>query len=535
MPDMPKIDIRPDYWEIVRSILKKHIPHYAVWAFGSRAKWTAKEYSDLDLAVITDKPLPLDVSASLSDEFSESDLPWKVDVVDWATTSESFRKIIERDKVVVQEGRQGLGMAGEWISMTMGEVTDWASGGTPPKANPAYWGGEIPWISASSMKTGRLYDSDRTLTDEGLEKGSRLATQGTILLLVRGSELHKRIPVGIAMRDVAFNQDVKALRARAPLDSKFLYYWLAGNESFLLGKVEHTGIGAGKLDTAVLKNLHILIPPLPEQRAIAHILGTLDDKIELNRRRNQTLEAMTRALFKDWFVDFGPVRAKMAGQEPYLPADLWQRFPDRLDNEGKPEGWDERPLDEVADFLNGLALQKFPATDHDDSLPVIKIAELRNGISAKSDRASREVPAKYIIKDGDFLFSWSGSLLAKFWTEDEGALNQHLFKVTSERYPMWFVSHWVHHHLEEFQAIAASKATTMGHIQRGHLKAAMTICPPDDVVERMGVVMAPLVEQAIQNELESRNLAQLRDTLLPKLISGELRIKDAERFLEAAL
>jgi len=241
---------------------------------------------------------------------------------------------------------------------------------------------------------------------------------------------------------------------------------------------------------------------------------------------------MARALFKDWFVDFGPVRAKMEARDPYLPADLWRLFPDRLDDEGKPEGWEMQPLDEIADFLNGLALQKFPATDLDDSLPVIKIAELRNGVSAKSDRASREVPAKYVIKDGDFLFSWSGSLLAKFWTEGEGALNQHLFKVTSERYPMWFVSHWVHHHLEEFQAIAASKATTMGHIQRGHLKTAMTLCPPADVLERLGAVMAPLVEQSIHKELESRSLAQLRDTLLPQLISGELRIADAERFIE---
>lgn len=285
-------------------------------------------------------------------------------------------------------------------------------------------------------------------------------------------------------------------------------------------------------DKGALADFKFLLPPINEQRAIAHILGTLDDKIELNRRRNQTLEAMARALFKDWFVDFGPVRAKMEGREPYLPADLWQLFPDRLDDEGKPEGWSEQPLDEIADFLNGLALQKFRAIDPSDSLPVIKIAELRNGVSAKSDRASREVPAKYIIRDGDFLFSWSGSLLAKFWTEGEGALNQHLFKVTSESYPMWFVSHWVHHHLEEFQAIAASKATTMGHIQRGHLKAAMTLCPPEHVLERLGVVMAPLVEQSIHNELESRRLAQLRDTLLPKLISGELRIADAEKFLE---
>src|SRR5690606_3772071 len=271
----------------------------------------------------------------------------------------------------------------------------------------------------------------------------------------------------------------------AEADARFVEYLLRSHEyrAWVIGSA--TGTTVKHTSPSRIEAFRTLVPPPTEQRAIAHILGTLDDKIELNRRRNQTLEAMARALFKDWFVDFGPVRAKMEGREPYLPADLWQLFPDRLDDEGKPEGRSDHPLDENADFLNGLALQKFRATDPNDSLPVIKIAELRNGVSAKSDRASREVPAKYIIKDGDFLFSWSGSLLAKFWTEGEGALNQHLFKVTSESYPMWFVSHWVHHHLDEFQAIAASKATTMGHIQRGHLKAAMTLCPPKYVLEKL--------------------------------------------------
>jgi len=326
---------------------------------------------------------------------------------------------------------------------------------------------------------------------------------------------------------LVFNPSAKA-------DARFVEYLLRSHEyrAWVVGSA--TGTTVKHTSPSRIEGFRTLVPPPDEQRAIAHILGTLDDEIELNRRRNQTLEAMACAIFKDWFVDFGPVRAKVEGREPYPPTDLRQLFPDRLDDAGKPEGWIERPLDEIADFLNGLALQKFPATNPDDSLPVIKIAELRNGVSAKSDRASRKVPSKYIIKDGNFLFSWSGSLLAKFWTEGEGALNQHLFKVTSERYPMWFVSHWVHHHLEEFQAIAASKATTMGHIQRGHLKAAMTLCPPGDVLERLGVVMAPLVEQSILNELQSRRLAQLRDTLLPKLISGELRIADAEKFIERA-
>ena len=322
------------------------------------------------------------------------------------------------------------------------------------------------------------------------------------------------------------------IRARpddARVDSLFLYYFF---NSFiglhLLGTIRRQVAVAG-ITGRDLSELEIPVPSLPEQRAIAHILGALDDKIELNRRMNATLEEMARALFKDWFVDFGPTRAKMEGRAPDLPPRLAALFPDRLDEQGKPEGWEEKPLDKIADFLNGLALQKFPGENEANSLPVIKIAELRNGITANSNRASRKVPSQYVVQDGDFLFSWSGSLLAKFWTGGEGALNQHLFKVTSDLYPAWFFSEWVQHHLDEFQSIAASKATTMGHIQRGHLKAAKTICPRDHIVERMGDMMAPLIEHIIRNELESRTLAALRDTLLPKLISGEIRVNDAEK------
>ena len=193
------------------------------------------------------------------------------------------------------------------------------------------------------------------------------------------------------------------------------------------------------------------------------------------------------------------------------------------------------PLDEVANFLNGLALQKFPPIAGEPSLPVIKIADLRVGTSAKSNRASFDLPDKYIIQDGDFIFSWSGSLLAKFWSYGPGALNQHLFKVSSDKFPAWFYSQWVWHHLEEFQQIAASKATTMGHIQRGHLKSAMCIVPPSDTIKNLGEFIAPLHEMAMANELESRALAQTRDLLLPKLMSGEIRVGEAAKTLEGAL
>jgi type I restriction enzyme S subunit len=326
------------------------------------------------------------------------------------------------------------------------------------------------------------------------------------------------------------------MRAKKKSDELFTYYITRHPDFRTFAEQQKSGTsGRQRVAWQSLVDYE-LADLLPVDRAeIAATLGALDDKIELNRRMNETLEAMARALFRDWFVDFGPTRAKMAGTAPYLSPDLWALFPDSLDDAGKPEEWAERPLDEIADFLNGLALQKFPGENEPDSLPVIKIAELRNGITEKSNRASRKVPSKYVVQDGDFLFSWSGSLLAKFWTGGEGALNQHLFKVTSGHYPGWFFSEWVQHHLEEFQIIAASKATTMGHIQRGHLKAAKTTCPPDPVIEQMGKLMVPLIARIVNNELESRTLAQTRDLLLPRLMSGELRVAGAERAVEAVL
>jgi type I restriction enzyme, S subunit len=240
--------------------------------------------------------------------------------------------------------------------------------------------------------------------------------------------------------------------------------------------------------------IEIALPPLPIQRRIAVILGALDDKIECNRRINQTLEAIADTFFKHWFLD--------------------------SDN-----GWESKPLNEVATFLNGLALQKYPPKDG-ASLPVIKIAELHRGVTESSDRASANIPSQYIVGDGDILFSWSGSLDVCVWCNGRGALNQHLFKVTSANYPKWFYYQWVKHHLPEFRAIAAGKATTMGHIQREHLHQALVVIPPSETLQMMTNKMQPLLDQIINNNLESSTLTRTRDYLLPKLLSGEVEVEE---------
>src|SRR5262249_14844890 len=162
----------------------------------------------------------------------------------------------------------------------------------------------IPWVSAKDLKVFRLHDAEDHVTAEAIDAGSRLAPAGSTFLLVRGMTLHNDVPICVAMRDMAFNQDIKALQPKAGVDASFLTYWLLAKKRTLLRSVDFAGHGTGRLNTDTLKAMSVALPSLPEQKAIAAVLGTLDDKIELNRRMNATLEAMARALFQSWFVDF---------------------------------------------------------------------------------------------------------------------------------------------------------------------------------------------------------------------------------------
>lgn len=252
---------------------------------------------------------------------------------------------------------------------------------------------------------------------------------------------------------------------------------------------------------------------------------------------NETLEAMAQALFKSWFVDFDPVRAKADGRAPGLPKPLADFFPARLVSSelGEiPEGWDVLPLDEIADYVNGAACQKFPPQPGRETLPVIKIRELNQGVSDQTDRVGVDFPDKHLAADGDVLFSWSGTLTCKVWTGGPGFVNQHVFKVSSDRFPRWFYLHWTNHHLDVFKGIAADKATTMGHIKRSHLTEALCAVPDIELLEAASGLIKPVDERLVKSELEMRTLGVLRDSLLPKLVSGELRVDDAERFVEGA-
>ncbi len=256
--------------------------------------------------------------------------------------------------------------------------------------------------------------------------------------------------------------------------------------------------GLGHVTIADLKRIDVTLPSLAEQRRIAEILSSLDDKIELNNAINRNLEEQAQALFRNWFIDFAPFGGKMPGE------------------------WKEGTLSEIADYLNGLAMQKFRPKDNEIGLPVLKIKELRQGFPEDdAERCSPDIKPEYIVNDGDVIFSWSGSLLVDIWCGGKCGLNQHLFKVTSQKHDKWFYYLWTKRHLDHFIALAADKATTMGHIKREELDKAEVCIPSEADYKKIGATLEPIIDAIIFHRIENQQLIKLRDTLLPKLMSGE--------------
>ena len=376
---------------------------------------------------------------------------------------------------------------------------------------------------ANELASSKAYREDIVITHRG--------TLGQVGLIPESSKYDEYV-VSQSQLKMSFDKD--------KVDPYFVYYFLRSpiGQSRLLANTSQVGVPAIAQALTTLRKLEIPLPPKNTQSQITGILRNLDDRITLLRASNTTLEAIAQALFKSWFVDFDPVHAKQQGRAPEgMDAQTAALFPDSFEESELgmvPKGWEVKALDQIADYLNGLALQKFPPTGVDD-LPVIKIAQLRKGDSVGADKASRAIKPEYIIKDGDVLFSWSGSLEVEVWCGGEGALNQHLFKVTSKDYPKWLYLLATKFFLNEFRQIAASKATTMGHIQRKHLSDAKLAIPKKDLLEKASSVFEPILERYIANSLQAKDLAELRDTLLPRLISGQLRLPEAQAAVEGAL
>lgn len=395
------------------------------------------------------------------------------------------------------------------VSMVLSDLVDVIGGGTPKTTEESYWNGSIPWLSVKDFCGDKkyVYNTEKSITEEGLNNSStKLLHKDNIIISARGTvgEL-AMIPY-----DMAFNQSCFGLIPKGNNDPHFVYYLLKDKVRSL--KSQTQGSVFDTITKATFDRIECADYSEEDQRRIASILSSLDRKIELNNKINADLEEMAQAIFKNWFVDFEPFK-----NGKFVDSELGMI----------PEGWKVGRLTEIASYMNGLAMQKFPPENNEDSLPVLKIKELGQGFcGTDSDRCSCNIKDECKIHNGDVIFSWSGTLLVDVWCGGDCGLNQHLFKVTSKDYPKWFYYYWTKHHLQEFIHIAKDKAVTMGHIKRGHLEEAMVAIPDNDSMEKAHELFEPILSKMISLRLESSRLSTLRDTLLPRLMSGELEIPE---------
>ncbi len=492
------IAITVEQHDTIVAILERIVPHCTVWAFGSRYHGTHREHSDLDVVLIGDAALPLLTMADVKDAFQESNLPFRVDVLDWHATSEAFRNVIKAGYAVLQYAR--------WREVRLGEVVESIS-----QTHKLDKDKIIP-INTSDIFDGKLLNHE--YVDKKKLKGQfKKSFQIGDIIYSEIRPHNKRFAyIEFNSEDYIASTRLMVIRKKnEKILSKYLYQILKSEEmiSSLQTIAESRSGTFPQITFSELSRIKIVLPSCDEQQAIAATLSCLDDKIELNNRINKNLEEMAQAIFKSWFVDF----------EPFQDGEFEESELGMI-----PKGWRVGSLDEVANYVNGLAMQKHRPKS-EKYIPVIKIKELNQEMfDSNSDKASEDIPKQYIIENGDVIFSWSGTLLVKIWTGGKGALNQHLFKVTSDKYEQWFYYFWTLHHLSKFRAIANDKATTMGHIKRSHLSESKVIIPDAYNLSKLNYLMTPLLRQVIDNNIQNGALREQRDTLLPKLMSGEIRI-----------
>lgn len=366
----------------------------------------------------------------------------------------------------------------------LSDCVDIISGGTPKKSISEYWNGNIPWITIRDFNSKYPKTVNEYITEEGLEhSAAKLSENKDILISARGT-------VGEVMMVHAgytFNQSIYGLRVKKDIAiSEYIYYWLVANKE-IFAKNVHGSV----FDTITRKtfdHIQIELPNIADQLVIVHKLNSIDSKIMINEAINTNLEKISTEFFHNWLSNTHSDKKKS--------------------------------LDSIANYKNGLAMQKFRPINIKESLPVVKIRELNQGhTDSNSDLCRKDIDESVQINTGDIIFSWSGTLLLDLWAGNEAGLNQHLFKVTSNDYPSWFIYEWTKYYLQEFQLIAKSKATTMGHIKRSNLKESFAIIPDDNEWTKLNNLLGPIFDNKIKIRKQNLILRQIKNQLLAKLLN----------------
>ena len=371
-----------------------------------------------------------------------------------------------------------------WKDCSIGELGRVITGKTPSTKESSLWNGNIPFVTPKDIQgIKRINHTERFVTVKGMNcvKGAILPPNAVCVSCIGNIGY-----TGMTKTLCITNQQINSVIVNKDNDPDFVFYLFRSLWSFFK-HYEGQSTTLSILNKQQFSNIRV------------PILAAFDNKIETNQQINDNLLQQAQSIFTQEFLTLN-----------------------RL-----PNGWQESSLLGIADYLNGLAMQKYRPTGEEYGLPVLKIKELRQGFcDSNSELCSPSIKPEYIVHDGDVIFSWSGSLLVDFWCGGTCGLNQHLFKVTSSKYDKWFYYAWTNHHLDKFAAIAAGMATTMGHIKREELAKAEVLIPSKSDYDRIGGLLSPLYDLVIANRIENRKLAALRDELLPRLMSGQIDVSE---------
>ena len=548
------VDIRPDHLRIVQDVLETHLPAgVKVWVFGSRAQWSAREGSDLDLALEMEGEAELDrrTMDAVADAFEDSDLPYGVDIVDLNQVSERFRTIVATHKVrlPIEVGQdKNRCQDDEWREVALGDLIEIKHGfafkGAGIHDEPR---GDI-LLTPGNFAIGGGFKADRFKYYDGHVPDEFVLNEGD--LLVTMTDLSKQsdtlgypalVPASPHGHRYLHNQRLGKIipKGEQELCSRYIYYVMCGAAYRQEVLASATGTTVKHTAPERIKQYRFKLPTLPHQRATAHILGTLDDRIALNRRMNETLEEMARALFKSWFVDFDPVRAKMDGRWqrgeslPGLPAEFYDLFPERMVSSelgNIPAGWEVKTVGDLAAITGG-------------STPSTKTAEYWDGgthcWATPKDLATLSVPVvldtERKITDkglnrigsglqppGTVLLSSRAPIGYLAISEIPVAINQGFIAMQPKHgIPNLFLLHWCDGFLADILNYA--NGSTFLEVSKSSFRGIPIVEPSEPVLARYRELASSLHQKLVANEKSTRTLSTQRDSLLPQLMSGRLK------------
>jgi type I restriction enzyme, S subunit len=559
------IDISPHDLKTVKRLLADYFPNVEARVFGSRYQWTAKDYSDLDIVLVGSQKLDWLKLDRLREAFAESDLPFRVDVLDWHVISPEFQQVIERGYEVIQKSRPLSSQDGPvnhnnqkadtssdvntkaslvgaipttWQVTSIGEICD-ATGGfvqTGPFGSQLhasdYQESGTPVVMPKNLGNNSIDPSDiaRIGPDDVKRLEKHKLETGDIIFPRRGDITRFAYVTEEYAGWLCGTGCLKIHVGRGKVSTKYLSYYLAhpSIQDWIVGNA--VGTTMLNLNTSIVRDLPVVLPPQDEQKAIATILSAFDDKIELNQQMNATLEEMARALFKSWFVDFDPVRRNQAGQ-PSQPYD--HLFPDKLvvDGNGRevPAGWQIVPMKHIANLeRNSIRPETLPHEEFD----YFSFPAYDNGQEAVPTTGSDIKSSKYVVPHNSVLLSKLNPRTPRIWLANpsqkrrpicstEFLVMLPLENATREYLYSLYMSN---EFMNRFSKLVTGTSSSHQRVKPKQFLSIETIHPPIQLVQTFTSIVEPFFDKIYKNRLESRTLADLRNTLLPRLMSGRLRV-----------